>query len=298
MKTRFLRFSVILARLFLGAFFTFAGLSKIGTPLATLGTIYSYQIVLPDWFALAVAHTLPWMEIVLGLALIAGLWPAVTLSWTASLLLVFTILTAQAWWRELPIDCGCLDLSTIHPTLAILTTPGGATVRNLVLLATTIFLAAHDQRTRPSKSERQGKIKMSTLWRVTLFPLSAIILAGLWSMRPANDAFGDDREFPRVKWSEVEPNLTNSSWVLVDAREEELFRTQHIPGAISLPSYAYPELLEFFSEDHGTDKTVIIYCGTADCDLSTELARRLRDEAGQTDVRILDGGFLAWQRAR
>lgn len=298
MRTRLLRASVILARLFLGLLFTSAGLSKIGTPLATLGTIYSYQIVLPDWFALALAHTLPWMEIVLGLALITGLWPAVPLGWTSALLLVFTILTAQAWWRELPIDCGCLDLSTLHPALAALTTPGGATVRNLVLIVITIFLAAHYQRIHPSNSERQSIIKMSTLWRIALFPVSAIIIAGLWSLRPINDAFVDDREFRRVTWSEVEPNLTNSSWVLVDAREEEHFHTQHIPGAVSLPSHAYPELLEFFAEDHGTDKTVVIYCGTADCDLSTELARRLRDEAGLTDVRILDGGFLAWQRAQ
>lgn len=298
MKTRLLRVTAILGRLFLGVFFTLAGLSKIGMPLATLGTIYSYQIVLPDWFALAVAHTLPWIEIVLGLALITGLWPAVTLGWTSALLLVFTILTAQAWWRELPIDCGCLDLSAIHPALAILTSPGGATVRNLVLLTIAIFLAAHYQRTGPSKSERPSKMKMRTLWRVTLFPLSAIILAGLWSMRPTNDAFGDDREFPRVTWAEVEPHLANNSWVLVDAREEELFHAQHIPGAVSLPSHAYPELLEFFVEDHGTNKTVVIYCSTADCDLSTELARRLRDEAGLTNVRILDGGFLAWQRAQ
>lgn len=149
MKTRLLRVSAVLARLFLGVFFTFAGLSKISTPLATLGTIYSYQIVLPDWFALAVAHTLPWMEILLGLALITGLWPAVTLGWTAFLLLVFTLLTAQAWWRELPIDCGCLDLGAIHPALAILSTPGGATVRNLVLLALTVLVVALTTRILP-----------------------------------------------------------------------------------------------------------------------------------------------------
>lgn len=137
-----------------------------------------------------------------------------------------------------------------------------------------------------------------TIAKAIILPLLAIMLAGLWSLRPADSAAAHNSEFPQVTWSEVEPNLTNSSWVLVDAREEELFHAQHIPGAVSLPSYAYPELLEFFAEDHGTNQTVVIYCGTADCDLSTELARRLRDEAGLTDVRILDGGFLAWQRAQ
>ena len=141
MKTHLLRAGIIILRLFLGVFFVLAGLSKLSSPLATLGTIYSYQIVLPDWFALIVAHTLPWMEIVLGLALIIGLWPFITLGWTVALLFAFTIFTAQAWWRELPIDCGCIDLSTLHPALAALSTPGGATLRNLVLLAASVLLA-------------------------------------------------------------------------------------------------------------------------------------------------------------
>jgi len=64
----------------------------------------------------------------------------VTLAATAALLLAFTALTAQAWWRELPIDCGCLDLSGLHPSLAALTTPGGATLRNIFLLALTALL--------------------------------------------------------------------------------------------------------------------------------------------------------------
>ena len=128
------RAAIIAIRILLGGLFLAAGLSKVGAPLQTLATVYSYQIVLPDWVANTVAHTLPWMEILLGLGLLAGLWLPVTVGWTAAVLLVFTVLTAQAWWRELPIDCGCIDLSALHPALAALSTPGGATLRNLVLL--------------------------------------------------------------------------------------------------------------------------------------------------------------------
>lgn len=129
------RAAVIAIRLLLGGLFLAAGLSKVGAPLQTLATVYSYQIVIPDWVANTIAHTLPWMEILLGIGLIAGLWLPVTVGWTAAVLAVFTVLTAQAWWRELPIDCGCIDLSTLHPALAALSTPGGATLRNIVLLA-------------------------------------------------------------------------------------------------------------------------------------------------------------------
>ncbi|MEY3479747.1 MAG: hypothetical protein RIQ71_522 [Verrucomicrobiota bacterium] len=127
--------TIIALRLVLGGLFLAAGLSKVGAPLQTLANIYAYQIVIPDWAANTVAHALPWMEILLGLAMIAGLWLPVTTGWIATMLLGFTALTAQAWWRELPIDCGCVDLSTLHPALAALSTPGGAALRNIVLLA-------------------------------------------------------------------------------------------------------------------------------------------------------------------
>ena len=103
--------------------------------MQTLASIYSYQIAVPDGLANTIAHTLPWMEILLGGALIAGLWLPVTVGCTIAVLATFTVLTAQAWWRELPIDCGCIDLSTLHPALGVLATPGGATLRNVVLLA-------------------------------------------------------------------------------------------------------------------------------------------------------------------
>jgi len=142
----------VFLRLVLGGLFLAAGLSKLGSPLQTLASIYAYQIVLPDWLASTIAGTLPWMEILVGLAVLAGLWLPVALGWTAFMLVSFTALTAQAWWRELPIDCGCVDLSELHPSLAVLSTPGGAALRNLVLLGLTAALAALARRQPAEKS--------------------------------------------------------------------------------------------------------------------------------------------------
>ena len=134
--------TVILAiRIFLGLLFLAAGIPKLGATLQTLAAIYSYQIVLPDWLASAIAHLLPWVEIAIGMALLFGLFMPVTLVATASVLITFTVLTAQAWWRELDMDCGCIDFSALHPALAALSTPGGATMRNIILLALTGLLA-------------------------------------------------------------------------------------------------------------------------------------------------------------
>ena len=135
------RAGMIVLRVLLGWIFLAAGWSKLGQTMPTLASIYSYQIVLPDWLAEAIAMALPWVELALAVALFAGLWMPWTLAATAAVLGAFVVLTGQAWWRELDIDCGCFDFASIHPALAVLGTPGGATVRNLVLLALVGVLA-------------------------------------------------------------------------------------------------------------------------------------------------------------
>jgi rhodanese-related sulfurtransferase len=141
--------------------------------------------------------------------------------------------------------------------------------------------------------------------KVLFFPLTALVLGAVnpWSQEmrsnPANPTathFPDG--FTRVPWEEARPRVESGEWLLIDAREEDQFNAQHIPGALSLPSYAFPEAITFFAEEHGMDKVAVVYCGTEECDLSVELANRLRDEAGWKGVRILEGGFLAWRRAQ
>lgn len=144
-------------------------------------------------------------------------------------------------------------------------------------------------------------VPVRTWQKALAFPLTALIL-GLATWLAFPEGFGlvaepaDEAEFVRVDWTEAEGHVRKGDWLLVDARDGEQFDAQHIPGAISLPADSYPEALEFFAEEQGRSKTIVVYCGTEDCDLSTELAFRLRDEAGYGDVRILDGGLLAWQR--
>ena len=141
MKVSACRVLAIALRLLLGGFFLAAGWSKLGQTLPTLASIYSYQIVLPDRLAELIARGLPGVELLLAGALFGGVLMPVTLSFTGLILAAFTLLTAQAWWRGLPIDCGCFDFGSLHPTLAFLSTPAGATLRNIVLLFLVALLA-------------------------------------------------------------------------------------------------------------------------------------------------------------
>lgn len=144
-----------IVRAALGTLFAAAGLSKLDAPLRTLADIYAYRLPIPDLLAQGIAMCLPWVEILLGILLLIGFLPRMSLVCAAAMLGMFTTLTASAWWRGLSIDCGCLDLATLHPVLGILSSPGGATLRNLVLSGLVVLLIFWERkiRTRPGSEK-------------------------------------------------------------------------------------------------------------------------------------------------
>lgn len=97
----------LLCRLILGAVFAYAGVSKILDPGALAASIRSYGLGLPEWFVTISAHGLPYLEVLLGLYLIAGLFSRAS-AWTTNfLMVVFIVALAQGALRGLQIDCGC-----------------------------------------------------------------------------------------------------------------------------------------------------------------------------------------------
>lgn len=104
---------------------------------------------------------------------------------------------------------------------------------------------------------------------------------------------------PPLEAHETEVTIA-ATWVpnvlWVDARSSEQFARAHIPGALPLDSAAWEQLLGKLLERWHPGIKVVVYCDAAGCDLSKQLAARLRDEAGLPDVYYLRGGWEAWQQ--
>ena len=94
------------ARLGLAAVFLVSGVLKAIDPDATYVAVRAYD-VLPKAGVALVAGALPWLEIVLGLLLLAGIATRAVAAVSAVLLVVFIAGVTQAWARGLSIDCGC-----------------------------------------------------------------------------------------------------------------------------------------------------------------------------------------------
>jgi putative oxidoreductase len=106
-SNRYLRIFLLLIRLALGGIFIYAGYAKLRDPweLFALG-ISSYNI-LPLSMVEFVARTLPWFEVLLGLALIVGIQLRYSSTVCSLLLLVFFGLLIRAYVKGMEISCGC-----------------------------------------------------------------------------------------------------------------------------------------------------------------------------------------------
>jgi uncharacterized membrane protein YphA (DoxX/SURF4 family) len=94
------------ARLGLAGVWLVSGLLKAVDPDQTYVAVRAYD-VLPDAGVEVVAALLPWVELALGVLLLAGIGTRLVAALSAALLVVFIAGVAQAWARGLSIDCGC-----------------------------------------------------------------------------------------------------------------------------------------------------------------------------------------------
>jgi len=93
-------------RLILGGVLLVAGALKVTDPYGSATSVRAYQ-VLPIHLANFLGFVLPFIEIGIGIFLIAGIWVRLTSLAGAALMLVFVIAIAQAWARGISLDCGC-----------------------------------------------------------------------------------------------------------------------------------------------------------------------------------------------
>ena len=130
----------LLFRLILGGVLLVAGALKVSDPYSSATSVRAYQI-LPIDLANLLGFTLPFIEIAIGIFLVAGVWVRAMAAAGAILMLAFIIAIGQAWARGISLDCGCFgkgglldteELPTLSYTLEIL--------RDIALAAIGIYL--------------------------------------------------------------------------------------------------------------------------------------------------------------
>jgi rhodanese-related sulfurtransferase len=131
----------------------------------------------------------------------------------------------------------------------------------------------------------------------------AVILAALALLPAAGEAiyFRD-----KISWrsaiapSEMVTVEQAREWgdtaIWIDARPDDEFASDHVPGAISLNEDRWNELLPQFLAMWSPEKKIVIYCSSLSCNSSREVAQRLRKttEPPMENVFVLEGGWEGW----
>jgi rhodanese-related sulfurtransferase len=90
------------------------------------------------------------------------------------------------------------------------------------------------------------------------------------------------------------------SAIWVDARPDEEFARDHVPGAISLNEDRWNELLPQFLQNWSPEKKVVVYCSAQSCNAAREVAHRLRNQTQPPlqNVFVLQGGWEEWLKSK
>jgi uncharacterized membrane protein YphA (DoxX/SURF4 family) len=119
----------VLCRIILGGVFIYASIDKILHPHAFAKIILNYQL-LPDMLVTLPAIILPWLEMISGLFLLAGIFRRASAVILSSMLLIFGIAITINLMRGITFDCGCF--TTVATTSG--SDPVELLVRDILLL--------------------------------------------------------------------------------------------------------------------------------------------------------------------
>ena len=97
----------VIVRSLLGLTLAVAGLTKALAPAGFHADLLAYDLPVADFPLRFIAATFPFLEILCGAALLAGIWTETAAALVAGLAIIFLTVLGQAVWRGLDLRCGC-----------------------------------------------------------------------------------------------------------------------------------------------------------------------------------------------
>ncbi len=131
------RYLALALRLYIGGLFIYASMYKINYTPEFAEVVASYQ-VLPYWAVNIFAVVLPWVELVSGVLLIAGIRTRSAALTISFMMAVFTVAVFVNLLRDAPISCGCFQ--AIGEKLS-----WGTLARDVIWITMTVHVLLYDR---------------------------------------------------------------------------------------------------------------------------------------------------------
>ncbi|MHC4569363.1 MAG: MauE/DoxX family redox-associated membrane protein [Planctomycetota bacterium] len=112
-RKRFVPGFALVVRLGLGSIFLYSSLPKMRQPYDFLSNVYNFELVGPKLGVLT-AMALPWVELLVGICLIGGIFVSGALLVSIGMGAMFSFVIGSALYRGLNISCGCFSASSVE----------------------------------------------------------------------------------------------------------------------------------------------------------------------------------------
>lgn len=131
----------VIIRILIGCIFVVSGFEKLISPHQNFLYVVQEYALFGSFLENIIAYVAPWIEFLLGIFLLLGLWLKWTLRGVLIMTAMFIVIVAQAIVRDLPIvECGCFGDFISFPLYGIL-------IFDSVMLIMIDFLIAKEKRT-------------------------------------------------------------------------------------------------------------------------------------------------------
>ena len=133
------RWILMAVRVALGALFIYSAWPKVADPPAFAQMLSNYRL-LPGALINPAALVLPWLEMIAGICLVAGIMRRGAALWIAVLLIVFIGALAINIARDVAVDCGCFSVTASQKSHAeMIGSMKWDIVRDLIMLLMAFF---------------------------------------------------------------------------------------------------------------------------------------------------------------
>jgi rhodanese-related sulfurtransferase len=141
--------------------------------------------------------------------------------------------------------------------------------------------------------DRMKKHNLFALVMAVVFALTLTAPAIMAADMTAKDMVAEaKKEICEISVSEAKECLDKGGYIFLDCRTDKEYKMGHVPGAVNIPR----GLLEFKVDKKIPNKTaqIVMYCkkGGRGCLATCTLCRM-----GYKNVKNMDGGWLAWEKA-
>ncbi len=131
---------VLLCRIILGIMFIYASLDKITHPEEFAKQIGYYK-ALPFGLENLVAIVLPWLELIIGICFLAGIFVDGATLLSIMMMIGFILIISQALLRGIDISCGCFKVSADGENIGLTTI-----IRDIIFLVMSFVVLNRQER--------------------------------------------------------------------------------------------------------------------------------------------------------